>query len=57
MELWFNKAKGAASASSDKKEIKGKVFFRRSKNSKSPIAENYKYKQAFQKEVDRAKVF
>lgn len=57
MELSFNKAKRAASASSDKKESDRKFFFKRHKNTKTPIEETYKHKQAFQKEVDRAKVF
>lgn len=59
MEINFNKIKRRATSSSNNlsNKRKGRFFFLKYKNTKPSLAENYKHKQAFQKEVDRAKVF
>jgi len=53
----FNKNKKTSSPSSDKKEHKRKFFSRKNKNDKTPKEEKAKYVKAFEKDLERAKVF
>lgn len=53
----FNKDKQTSSPSFGKKENKGKFFSRRSKSDKTPKEEKAKYVKAFEKDLERAKVF
>lgn len=55
MVLWFTKDKKSSSPSS--KKNKRRFFYRRSKNNKTPREEKVKYVQAFEKDLERAKVF
>jgi|GEM_PF-1845874 len=53
----FNKDKQTSSPSFGKKENKGKFFSRRNKSDKTPKEEKAKYVKAFEKDLERAKVF
>ncbi len=57
MVMWFTKDKKISSPSSKKNERDRGFFYRRSKSDKTPREEKAKHVQAFEKDLERAKVF